>query len=240
MRAAQAIRRRIQARGPDSLWTFNDFGGFPGYAVAQALSRLAKEGFIRRIRRGLYYYPKMTAMGPSKPSTALLLAKTIRRSKGGTIFAGGTASFQNLGITTQVPAQYTILGNLAPRTIQIGEVTVRIRQRSFGHLKGASQEDFWVLDSIRNLKHVPDSTPTNAVAKIVANLRTSGRSVQRRLLQFARGEPPRVRAVLGAIAERIGYRGPETEMLKKSLNPLTKYHLDVASALPNASAWNIV
>lgn len=239
MRTTQAIRKRIQAKGPDSLWTIDDFQGSSRYAVAQALSRLAKGGIIRRIRRGLYYYPKMTALGASTPSTSALLAKTIRPAKGTVIFSGGTASFQNLGITTQIPAHYTLLGNVAPRTLKIGEVTVRIRRRPFDQLKGVCQEDIWVLDSIRNLNHVPDSTPADAVTKIITNLRRSDQTVQR-LLRVARGEPPRVRAVMGAIAERIGCRGPATEMLRRSLNPLTKYRVGVSSVLPNASAWNIV
>ncbi len=239
MRTAQTIRKRISDRGPDSLWTFDDFDGLTHYAVAKTLSRLAKYGFIRRVRKGLYYYPRMTALGLSRPGTSALLAKAIRRSNGDMIYSGGTASFQNLGITTQIPAHYTLLGNLAPRKIHIGEVTVRIRRRSFSHMAGVSQQDIWILDSIRNLKNVPDSTPTDAVTKIIGHLRTSGRSMKK-LLRFAQSEPPRVRAVLGAIAEQMGYRGPETGMLKQSLNPLTKYHVDVASALPNATSWNIV
>jgi len=237
--AAQTIRKRITDQGPDSLWNFDDFVTLPQHAVAKTLSRLAKEGLILRVRKGLYYYPKATALGLSQPGASALFAKAIKKSKDVTVYSGGTASFQNLGITTQIPAQYTILGELTSRKIQIGKMTARIQRRSLAHLGGASQEDVWVLDSIRNLKHVPDSTPAEAVAKILRNFHDAHRPMKK-LLRFAQGEPPRVRAVLGAIAEQLGYRGPETRSLKKSLNPLTKFHIEITSVLSNAASWNIV
>ena len=62
----------------------------------------------------------------------------------------------------------------------------------------------------------------------------------KRLLRFAGGEPPRVRALLGAMAEQIGYHGAEVGRLRQSINPLTKFRMGLSSVLPNASAWNIV
>ncbi|OFZ79530.1 MAG: hypothetical protein A2583_10100 [Bdellovibrionales bacterium RIFOXYD1_FULL_53_11] len=239
MKVAQSIRRQITDKGPDSLWSFDDFVKLPQQAVAKTLSRLSKEGLIQRMRKGVYYYPKITALGPSQPDASALFAAAIKKSKNITIYSGGTASFQNLGITTQAPAQYTILGELASRKIRIGRMTANIQRRSFAHLNGASQEDIWILDSIRNLKHVPDSTPSDAVAKIMSNFHASKRPLKK-LLRFAQGEPPRVRAVIGAIAEQMGYHGPETRTLKKSLNPLTKFHIGITSVLSNASFWNIV
>jgi hypothetical protein len=239
MKVAQALRKKITDQGPDSLWSYADFGGLPFQAVAKSLSRLAKDGLIRRVRKGLYYYPKQTALGPSQPSASALLAKTVMRGADAPVFSGGTASFQNLGLTTQVPAHYTLLCGLASRTIRIGKVTARVCHRELAHLAGASQQDVWLLDAIRNLKHVPDSTPTDALMRIMGQLRAAPRSMKR-LLRFAQGEPPRVRALLGAMAEQVGYGGPELGRLQKSLNPLTKFHIGVSSVLSNSQAWNIV
>lgn len=239
MKAAKTIRKRIEDQGPDSLWAFADFLGLPQHAVAKALSRLAKAGMLQRIRKGLYYYPKTTVLGPSRPATGALLEKALMGGQGTGVYSGGTASFQNLGITTQVPAYYTLLGDRASRKIRVGTVTARIRRRSFNPASGVSQQDVWVLDAIRNLKHVPDSTPTDAVTKIMNSLQ-GGKRPMKTLLRTAYGEPPRVRAVLGAIAEQIGYQGPEVRGLKNSLNPLTKFRLGIGPALPNAASWGIV
>ncbi len=239
MTAAKSILKRITDRGPDSLWTFDDFADLPQFAVAQALSRLAKKGFLRRVRKGLYYHAKLTALGPSQPSASDVLAKTVGRRPGRQVYSGGTASFQNLGVTTQVPAQYTLIGDVSPRQIRIGGLSARLQRRPVAHLQGATQEDVWILDSLRNLKKVPDATAADAVRGVMTNLATSQRPLKK-LLRFGQGEAPRVRAVLGAIAEQLGYRGPETRTLRKSLNPLSKFHLGITSVLPNARSWNIV
>ncbi len=239
MKAAQTIRKRITDQGPDALWSYADFGGLPLQAVAKCLSRLAKEGLIKRVRKGLYYFPKQTALGLSQPSASSLLAKTVMRCGNRPVFSGGTASFQNLGLTTQIPAQYTILSGLAAKTVRVGGLTARVRHRELGHLTGASQLDVWCLDAIRNLKHVPDSTPADALIKIMKQFKTGAHPLKK-LLRFAQGEPPRVRALMGAMAEQVGYRGPEIKKLRSSLNPLTKFHIGVASVLSNAAIWNIV
>lgn len=238
MKVAASIRKRITDQGPDSLWSYADFAGLPFQAVAKSLSRLAKDGLVQRIRKGLYYYPKQTALGASQPSASALLAKTVMRGGNTLVFSGGTASFQNLGLTTQVPAQYTLFGSSSSRTVRIGKITARIHRRDLGHLTGATQQDVWCLDAIRNLKHVPDSTPADALKKIMRQFKTGAQPVKR-LLRFAQGEPPRVRALIGAMAEQVGYRGPEIKKLRNSLNPLTKFRIGVALVLSNASAWNI-
>ncbi len=239
MKTAQSIRNKILSSGTDSLWNFADFSEYSQQAVAKTLSRLNQEGLIQRVKKGLYYFPKKTALGLSQPSVSALLEKIFSNSNDVKMYSGGTASFQNLGITTQVPAQYTLLGDRASKKIRIGRITARILRRSRTYLASASQQDIWILDAIRNLTHVPDSTPIDAITKIMAHF-TSSKSSIKKLLRFARGEPPRVRAVLGAIADQIKYQGPEKKLLKDSLNPLTKYHLGIASVLSTASHWQIV
>ena len=131
------------------------------------MSRFAQEGLLLRVKKGLYYYPKVTALSLSRPSHSALLEKMIMQESDGPIFSGGTASFQNLGLTTQVPVHYTLISTQAPRTFQIGEMTAKVQRRDLAHLAGVSQHEMWLLDAIRNLKHVPDSTPSDALVKIL-------------------------------------------------------------------------
>lgn len=240
MKTASAIKKRITARGTDSLWTLDDFSDLSAQPTAKALSRLSKSGLIVRIRKGLYYYPKQTALGPSRPDLSLLISKVMGRRKHVQVFSGGTASFHRLGLTTQVPAQYTLLSNQASRKTQVGNVTVRIQGRSFDHLSGATQHDIYILDALRHLKHAPDATPQETLLKLIKHLQGLKPTSIKKLLRFGRGEPPRVRAMLGAIAEYMGYRGSQLQKLKNSLNPLTKYPTGVSFLLPTASSWNII
>jgi len=66
----------------------------------------------------------------------------------------------------------------------------------------------------------------------------SGRLSLKRLVRLARHEPPRVRALVGAIGSHLGASKAVTH-LKKSLNPLTNFALNVSPVLPNATEWQI-
>src|SRR5687768_12937958 len=123
---AEQVHNQILDQGPDTLWGLEDFPKLSQWAVAQALSRLMKIGILIRIRKGIYYYPKNTALGLSRPSAGALLTKALKKKHDRIVFSGGTASFQNLGITNQIPTMYTLLSNQASRKLQIGNVTAKI------------------------------------------------------------------------------------------------------------------
>ncbi|MSV29014.1 MAG: hypothetical protein EXQ52_09760 [Bryobacterales bacterium] len=59
------VRRRIE-RGGERLWQLEDFRGLSFTAVAQALSRLTREGALERLRKGVYYRTRDTAYGKSR------------------------------------------------------------------------------------------------------------------------------------------------------------------------------
>jgi hypothetical protein len=56
-----------------------DFIGLSFPAVAQALSRLARQGQLRRLGKGLYYRPRETTFGPSLPNPAVIRALPLRQ-----------------------------------------------------------------------------------------------------------------------------------------------------------------
>jgi len=66
------IRVRIEAAG-ERVWRAADFQGadraWTAQAIAQALSRLSRQGVVRRFGKGLYYRGRETAFGPSLPMT---------------------------------------------------------------------------------------------------------------------------------------------------------------------------
>ena len=133
MRTNQKKTDRVQetpprpfARGSKSsgerVWRLADFDGMPFTAVAQTLSRLARQGVIQRLGKGLYYRPRQTAFGPSRPNSAQIRSLPIRR-KG--VFPAGIAAANLLGFTTQNPARIELAtnGSSLPRLI-VGKETV--------------------------------------------------------------------------------------------------------------------
>lgn len=72
-------------------------------AVDQVMSRLTKSGFIRKIARGIYDYPK------THPTIGILspniddLAKIVANKTGDRIFHSGAMATNLLGLSTQLP-----------------------------------------------------------------------------------------------------------------------------------------
>ena len=85
---ASSIRLQIE-RGGEKLWRHNDFRDQPFPAVAQTLSRLTRNGTLERLSKGVYYRPRTTAFGLSRPSPTAI-KKLAERTK--TIFPSGTAA----------------------------------------------------------------------------------------------------------------------------------------------------
>lgn len=59
----------------------------------------------------------------------------------------------------------------------------------------------------------------------------------RRLAAVAGTEPPRVRAILGALGEQLGRPTRELDRLRASLNPSSRFDFGMFTDLPNARAW---
>jgi predicted transcriptional regulator of viral defense system len=115
---ATKVRKRIEHGGEDRLWSYPDFRGLPPLAVAAALSRLSKgpNGLLRRVRRGVYYVPKKTRFGESKPELSHVMAHLLRH-RGIAYSPTGTAAYNGLGLTTQVSPRITYRVNRPVRSV---------------------------------------------------------------------------------------------------------------------------
>lgn len=230
-RTAVLVRRRIQ-RGGQRLWRLDDFRDLPFEAVAQALSRLTREGAVERLSKGVYYRARETAFGKSRPNPA-----TIQKlaSKNKTVFPAGVAAANLLGFTTQTSRCREIATSALslPRKL-VGSDTVIHARRPEAWAK-LSEADAAMLDFLRRSGRTSELSPKQTVRRIVALLSEDGRF--ERLLKVADSEPPRVRAMLGAIGDQLGKNQKALKRLKQSLNPFSKFDFGVLSGLPQASNW---
>lgn len=229
--ASAHIRSRIE-RGGERLWHFDDFSDVPISAVAQTLSRLTRLGTLRRISKGVYYRGRETAFGPSLPNPAAI-RKLASRAK--PVFPAGIAAANLLGFTTQTARRGEVAtsGFRLPRKL-LGHDTV-VHTRRPEAWAGLSDEDAALLDFLRRGGRTGELPPDETVHRLLALLRHPKRF--ERLLKVAHSEPPRVRAMLGAIGEEIGTPGRALERLKRSLNPLSRYDFGLLRALPSADRW---
>jgi hypothetical protein len=229
--ATTIIWRRIEGGG-ERLWRLEDFRDLPSAAVAQSLSRLTQRGKIERLSKGVYYRARKTAFGKSRPNPAQIQQLA---TKHGTVFPSGIAAANLLGFTTQNAARSEVATTALslPRKL-VGTDTV-VHARRPEAWTGLSESDAAILDFLRRAGKTSELSPEETVGRILGLLSEKDRFD--RLLKIAATEPPRVRAMLGAIGEQISPKSPAIRRLRSSLNPLSRFDFGMLSGLPKARVW---
>jgi Family of unknown function (DUF6088) len=127
------IMRRVRAHGRGK-WVctpkdFLDLGNRA--AVDQALSRLVKNGLLRRIGRGLYDFPRTSSVlnRPAPPNVDAAVDALVRRDNV-QVMPDGIVAANQLGLTNAVPAKTSYVTSGSTRTLKIGGRTVQFRHAS--------------------------------------------------------------------------------------------------------------
>jgi hypothetical protein len=151
------------------------------------------------------------------------------------VFPAGTAAANLLGFTTQNPARIELAtdGTSLPRRFLGEDAFVHTRRPPAW--RTLSDTDAARLDFLRNRGASNELSPKQAIDKLLTYFREPGRFD--RLLEAADSEPPRVRAMLGAIGEQIGQRESALARLRCSLNPLSRFDFGILSGLAHARRW---
>lgn len=127
---ADKVLDRLQSANGQifSVADFLDLGPRP--TVDQALSRLARQGKINRVRRGLYELPRIGKL-LNRPITQSpdALARAWARKNGLRIVPSGAYAANLLGLSTQVPAKITYYTNGRTKTIKLGQHTIKLLNR---------------------------------------------------------------------------------------------------------------
>ncbi len=232
---AGRVRARIEGGG-ERVWRVTDFQSadrpWTAQAIAQALSRLSRQGVVRRLGKGLYYRGRETAFGPSLPSPAMVQSLPIAGRK---VFPSGHAAASMLGLTTQQPSRPEIAttGGSLPRLIVGKQTVIRTRRPESWRLLDA--EDAVVLEVLRQRGSTSELSADETVRRLLAIVNKPGRFV--RLCRVAASEPPRVRAMLGAIGQQLRRSPRELTRLRSTLNPLSKFDFGKLAALKHAAEW---
>lgn len=231
------IQKRILKGGDDRLWSFQDFldiDSSTAPAIAATLSRLSRNGELRRIRRGVYYRPKKTIFGESHPNPETVLNVLLKNRT-----TVRTGEFNRLGLTTQISNTLTSASNRPVRIKPIQGIPLRFVNRPLIEQKGIRAEERTTLDSLRDISKIPDTTPAQTISRLIHLVKHNQLNFAR-LVQFGLTEPPRVRALLGAIGDATGADSSLLLPLHKSLNPLSTYKIaGAATALSNSKKWHI-
>ncbi|MDK1389652.1 DUF6088 family protein [Sinorhizobium sp. 8-89] len=144
--------RRLRAGGRGGVFTPSDFLDIAGRAaVDQALSRLVKNGKLRRLARGLYDFPKVhPQLGPLSPAPDDV-AKALARETGSRVQIAGARAANALGLSTQVPAKSTYLTDGPSRRVVLGKRVVDLRHASPKHLIAPGSAAGTVVQALRHV-----------------------------------------------------------------------------------------
>ena len=227
---AKQIRDRIE-RSTSSYWRHSDFADLPPFAVSQTLSRLVKAGGLERVSKGLYYRPRITRFGRSHPTPSEIQSLPIPHI----IHTAGISAANLLGLSTQnaVLGEFATTAASVPRKI-LGTRT-RIQTNRPADWNSLSPTAAALLDSLRSRGKFSELSDEQTQQRLLDYLRQDDCFV--RLLEIANTEPPRVRAMLGALGQELSKSAKQLAPLRQSLNPVSRFDFGKLSTLRHAKAW---
>lgn len=157
----EKVGARVKKHGRGAVFVTREFLELGSRAaVDEAFSRLTKEGVIRRLRRGLYDYPRLhPTLGPV-PADPDMIAIALARKTGSRIQNAGARAANALGLSTQVAARPIYLTDGPRRTVQIGGQRIELRHASPRSMAGAGRTEGMVIQALRHLgpEHIDAET----------------------------------------------------------------------------------
>jgi hypothetical protein len=140
-----------------------------------------------------------------------------------------------LGFTTQNPKQPEIAtnGTSLPRLIVGHEVKIHTRRPE--SWRDLSQVDGAILEFLRQRGMSSELSEEGTIEKLIGLFKEGDRFD--RLCAVAATEPPRVRAMLGAIGQQMNKPKKAFAALQTSLNPLSRFDFGILIGLRYARDW---
>lgn len=146
------IKNRILRKGRGAVFTPSTFLDLGTRAnVDQALSRLTKSGFIRRLTRGIYDYPKFHKFFGTLSPTPYDIAKAGAEGGGYKLLINSDVAANYFGLSTQVPAKPVYLTDGPTRTYKIGKMVIKVIHVSASKMVGAGRASGFVFQGLRYL-----------------------------------------------------------------------------------------
>lgn len=233
MTVAKEVKQKILSMEEGRIITYEDFAYLQNFnAVSLVLSRLAKDGTIKRLEKGKYFKPKKSKFGTTGPGESEIIKSLVDEG-----YVSGNVAYNKLGLTTQIPNEVTIIGKKYNRKTKIGKLSVRYQKRE-GSFNNKSRKYLQILDAIKDIKRIPGTGIDEVLRGLIRLIGDMSETEQERLVEYGMDCKPMVRALLGAIMEKIG--NILFKNLQRTLNPLTSYNIGISNEiLPNMTGWRI-
>jgi len=240
MKVTDKIENKIARLQEGITFKYKELGILPQEytAAAKAIERLIKRDIIKRISTGVFYKPKKTAFGELIPGEEELLRPYLFKGKKRVAYITGSALYNKMSLTTQVPKNIKVASRERDIKTRIGSIIVR-PVKSYVDVTNDNYYLLEILDALKDFKKIPDMDKKMAINYLLKRINELTIKDKVNLIKIALKYPPRARAFLGALQDKLNSKQPVGSLMQ-SLNPLTIYDYgiskDILSTVPK---WNI-
>lgn len=148
----QQILRRVATNGRGWAFTPHDFAdlGDPR-TVGMNLTRLVRDGRIRRVTRGIYDCPQPHPLLGQAGATSDAIVAALARRRHLRVLPSPQMAANQLGLSTQVPAQLVYQTDGAPAKVRLGNLQIVFRRNTGRSLALAGRASGLVAQAMRDL-----------------------------------------------------------------------------------------
>jgi len=147
------IFKKMKQNRRGKIFFANDFVTLGNYkACSKALERLAKQGNIMRVSRGIYAIPQKNELfGTLTPSFDSVVAAIVKRDKA-KIIPTGLFAENILGLSTQVPMKAVYLTDGTPRKLMIGKIPLIFKKTTPKNLATKGKISGLAIQALKSIR----------------------------------------------------------------------------------------
>lgn len=237
---SKLIMRNVMSFPEETIFTINDLN-LPMISwdnIRVKLGRMVSDGVLRKAGKGRFYRPKTSIFGEVMPSQEEIVKDLLWKGNTPIGYITGYSRWNQMGLTSQISGIIQIGFNGVKRNLERGIYSVRFVKQP-NEISEDNIRFLVILDAINNVRKIPDSTIAASVDRLTAIIKQLNTDEIETMTALAEKYPARLRALLGAILENIGYESASS-VLFGTLNPLTTYdYPGLSTHLPNSRKWHI-
>lgn len=241
MKITEELRSKMARLPRGYVFTYGDFmiEVKSKDSTIKALNRMAKSGEINKLSKGKFYKPKKSKFGALEPSHEQIVKDLLEKDSKLTGYLTGLSIYNQLGLTSQNSYIIEIGKNTPKTTLTRGIFKVKfVLQKN--KITKANIYQLQLLDSLKNIKKIPDTTNQDAIKRLKSLIKGLEQSAIELLITLSLKYPPSTRALLGAVLEDLKFNHSSLLKLRNSLNSISIYkNYSIASVIKSATKWGV-
>ena len=124
---SKTLKSRIKALPDDSVLFRSDYPEYHSEFVGSTLAELSESGVLFKMAQGIYVKPRKSRFGLVLPSIEKIVQAIAMRDNA-EVLPTGTTALNALGLSTQVPMNYSYLTSGSERTIKLANRQVVLKR----------------------------------------------------------------------------------------------------------------